>query len=153
MLFGKKALEDQQPFGLKRMSEEDFPEIYPATTSEWAAPLPGDEPGAAAIRPLLAKTQLERKPLRLAYDANRDGWSSDAFHAAVDTFGAAVSRSLLFLFRHDSSAGTHCGLACPMNVTAAQAWPHSGTAHHTSCWPAGPLPRRRWWLGRPRAGR
>lgn len=27
---------------------------------------------------------------RLAYDANRDGWSSEAFHAAVDTFGAAV---------------------------------------------------------------
>ena len=27
---------------------------------------------------------------RLAYDADRDGWSADAFHGAVDTFGAAV---------------------------------------------------------------
>jgi hypothetical protein len=27
---------------------------------------------------------------RLAYDANRDGWSAQAFHAGVDTYGAAV---------------------------------------------------------------
>ena len=27
---------------------------------------------------------------RLAYDADRDGWSAEAFHGAVDTFGAAV---------------------------------------------------------------
>lgn len=63
-LFGQKALADEQPFGLKRMSAEDFPEIYPATTTEFAAPVEGDSPAVAAFRPLLAKTQLERKPLR-----------------------------------------------------------------------------------------
>lgn len=54
----------REPFGLKRMSEEDFPEIYPATTTEFAAPVDSDTPDMAAFRPLLAKTQLERKQLR-----------------------------------------------------------------------------------------
>ncbi|GAB4820421.1 hypothetical protein N2152v2_007467 [Parachlorella kessleri] len=90
LFFGKKALEDQTPFGLKRMSAEDTPELYPATTTEFAAPVKADNPEVATFRPLLAKTQLERKPLRLAYNANKDGYTSEAFHAAVDTFGAAV---------------------------------------------------------------
>ena len=66
LFFGKKALEDQTPFGLKRMSAEDTPELYTATTTEFAAPVKADTPEVATFRPLLAKTQLERKPLRLA---------------------------------------------------------------------------------------
>ena len=86
-LFGKAALEDRTPMGLKRL---DNPEMYPATTTEFAAAVPGDSPEVAAFRPLLARTQLEARPLRLAYDANRDGWSAARFHEGCDTFGAAV---------------------------------------------------------------
>lgn len=39
---------------------------------------------------MLAQTSIEVDPLRLAYDADRDGWNSGAFHKAVNTFGAAV---------------------------------------------------------------
>jgi hypothetical protein len=66
LFFGKKALEDQTPFGLKRMSADEVPELYPATTTEFAAPLEGDSPDVAFFRPLLAKTQLERRTLRSA---------------------------------------------------------------------------------------
>lgn len=59
-------------------------------TDEWAAPLPGDAPEVAALRPLLVKTQLEAVSLRLAYDAARDGWSAAAFHERVNTFGAGL---------------------------------------------------------------
>lgn len=38
----------------------------------------------------MPQTQLERAPLRLAYDADRDGWSAAAFHQAVDGYGAAL---------------------------------------------------------------
>ncbi|KXZ47530.1 hypothetical protein GPECTOR_34g689 [Gonium pectorale] len=57
-----------------------------------AAPVPGDErdPTIVALRPLLARTQLESRPLRCAYDAEADGWSPAAFHAKVDGLGAAV---------------------------------------------------------------
>lgn len=89
-LFGKKALEDPTPGGLKRMTLEEQPEIYKATTDVFAALLESDEGLVRVIRPLLARTQLEKTPLRLAYDANRDGWTGKAFHAKVDSFGAAV---------------------------------------------------------------
>ena len=62
----------------------------PAVTDQFAAPLPGDGDDVAALRPLLAQTQLESAPLRMAYDADEDGWTPDAFHAAVDSFGAAL---------------------------------------------------------------
>jgi hypothetical protein len=75
---------------MKRMSAEDFPEMYPACTDEWAPPLEGDSPDVAPLRPLLAKTQLAAEPLRLAYDAERDGWSAEAFHERVNTFGAGL---------------------------------------------------------------
>jgi hypothetical protein len=36
-------------------------------------------------------SQQPAAPLcRLAYSANENGWSAAAFHAAVNTFGAAV---------------------------------------------------------------
>ncbi|PRW18377.1 Interferon-induced 44 family [Chlorella sorokiniana] len=89
-LFGRAALEDPTPGGLKRLSDEAAKELYPATTDEWAEPLAGDGPDVAALRPLLAQTQLERAPLRLAFDADRGGWSATAFHQAVDGYGAAL---------------------------------------------------------------
>ena len=88
-LFGRAALEDPTPGGLKRLSDEAAKELYPATTDQWAEPLPGDGPDMAVLRPLLAQTQLESAPLRLAYDADSDGWTPDAFHA-VDGFGATL---------------------------------------------------------------
>lgn len=69
---------------------ERWPEQYAAVLDEVAAPLAGDEGVALRVRPLLARTQLEARPLRVAYDAARDGWSPAAFHGAVDASGAAV---------------------------------------------------------------
>lgn len=45
---------------------------------------------AAMVRPLLKQTQLEYRPLQLAYDANRDGYNALHFHKKVDGKGAAV---------------------------------------------------------------
>jgi len=83
----RELMEDPAPMGMQRI---DKPEMYPATTEAAAAPVAGDTPEAARLRPLLAGTQLEEVPLRLAFDAERDGWSAAAFHAGVDTFGAAL---------------------------------------------------------------
>lgn len=65
-IFGKAALEDRKPFGLQRMSDESMNELYPATTTEFADPVPTDDPEMALFRPLLAKTRLAALPLRLA---------------------------------------------------------------------------------------
>ncbi|CAL8463201.1 g2735 [Coccomyxa elongata] len=89
-VFGKKALQAAEPFGMKRMSDEAYNEQSVATTTEFAVPVPGDSPEVALFRPLLAKTRLETKPLRLAYSAEKDGWNARAFHAAVNAYGAAV---------------------------------------------------------------
>ena len=50
----------------------------------------GDSADVAVFRPLLAQTQLEAKPLRLAYDATRHGWAAATLHRGVNTFGACV---------------------------------------------------------------
>lgn len=76
--------------GMKRMSEDAIKELYPATTDTWAEPVSTDDEEMALIRPMLAQTSIESVPLRLAYDAERDGWTPEAFHTAVNTFGAAV---------------------------------------------------------------
>lgn len=76
--------------GLKRLSEDAAKELYPATTDEWAKPVKGDDLEESVLRPMLAKTSIEQSPLRLAYDAEKDGWNAEAFHQAVNTFGAAV---------------------------------------------------------------
>ncbi|CAD7701464.1 unnamed protein product [Ostreobium quekettii] len=89
-IFGQKSLADREPFGLKRLTAEGTPELYPAVTDEWADAVDGDGPDVAVIRPMLARTQLEKKALRCAYDANRDGWTASAFHDRLNTFGAAV---------------------------------------------------------------
>lgn len=63
-IFGKGALEDRKPFGMQRMSEESMHELYPATTTEFADPVPSDAAEVALFRPLLAKTRLQTLPLR-----------------------------------------------------------------------------------------
>lgn len=42
------------------------------------------------IRPLLAKTNLQFRPLQLAYSGSRDGWNPKAFHTKVDRKGPAL---------------------------------------------------------------
>lgn len=70
MLFGKKALESREPFGMKRLSAEDAPEMFPATLDEWADPVEGDSPEVATIRPLLAGTRVRTLPLRYKHPAS-----------------------------------------------------------------------------------
>lgn len=78
------------PGGLKRLSDEASKELYPAVTDAFAQPLDGDSEDVALLRPLLAQTQLESVPLRLAFDSSRDGWAASAFHERVDGFGATL---------------------------------------------------------------
>lgn len=76
--------------GMKRFGKDRFPEQYPATKTEFADPLVGDSKDAALLRPFLKNTNLEKRALRLAFDANRDGWSARAFHKAVDKKGPSI---------------------------------------------------------------
>ena len=75
---------------------QEYPEQYPATYEllppSSLLPQDGDDPTGAlvAVRPLLKRTQLECRPLRIAYDANVHGWDAAAFHRRVDGCGAAV---------------------------------------------------------------
>lgn len=85
--FGAK---EKEPFGLKRFDRDRFPELYSATLDEFADPVEGDTEEMALFRPLLARTQLEKRSLQLVFDANRDGWESAAFHSCVDRRGASV---------------------------------------------------------------
>ena len=76
----------------KRRSE--YPEQYPATyellpPSSFLSEDDGDTT-LTTVRPLLKQTQLERRSLRVAYDAAVHGWDAPAFHAQVDGCGAAV---------------------------------------------------------------
>lgn len=95
--FGEKEAE---PFGLKRFDRDRFPELYPAPLDEFADPVASDTPEMALFRPLLARTQLQTRELKLVYDAQQDGWSSEAFHGRVDRLGASVvlARSSRALF-------------------------------------------------------
>lgn len=85
--FGAK---EEKPMGMDRFGPERFPEQYPAVKDEWADPLEGDDAEMAKIRPFLKNTNLERRGLKLTYDANRDGWDPISFHTAVDKKGGAV---------------------------------------------------------------
>lgn len=67
-----------------------------------AEPLEGDSDEVAIFRPLLAGTQLEKVPLRLAYDSAEHGWSARAFHQCVDGFGATLVVA-------DTEGGAICG--------------------------------------------
>jgi len=64
LFFGKP---EQEPMGLKRFGRERFPEQYPATTTEWALPLPEDSPEIAKLRPLLKNTNLEERYVAARY--------------------------------------------------------------------------------------
>lgn len=85
--FGAK---EKEPFGLKRFDRDRFPELYPATLDEFADPVEDDTEEMALFRPLLARTQLQKRSLQLVFDANRDGWESAVFHRCVDRRGASV---------------------------------------------------------------
>ncbi|EGB02723.1 hypothetical protein AURANDRAFT_68622, partial [Aureococcus anophagefferens] len=80
------------------MTDEEFeedrrsrwPEQYAAVLDEWAEPLASDDALLSRLRPLLARNQLTTRALELAYDAERDGWSAEAFHRGCDGRGACV---------------------------------------------------------------
>jgi len=85
--FGKK---EESPMGLKRFGRENFPEQYPAVVDEWADPVATDDSDMKLLRPLLKKTNLEFRGLKLTYSANHDGWSNIAFHNKVDKLGGGL---------------------------------------------------------------
>jgi len=89
MIFGKI---EEKPFGLERMTLEKFPDQYPADVSgKLAQPVDSDDAEAAKwVRPCMAQTALETRDFALLYDADRDGWNAQAFHAAVDRRGPGV---------------------------------------------------------------
>ena len=70
-LFGNKALGASEPFGMKRMSDEAYNEQSVATTTEFAEPVGGDSEEVARFRPLLARTRLEKLPLRCIPDTQQ----------------------------------------------------------------------------------
>lgn len=87
VFFGKK---EEAPMGMARFGQERFPEQYPAVKDEWAEPVETDDKEMQIIRPFLKNTNLERRGLKLSYDANRDGWNPITFHQLVDKKGGAV---------------------------------------------------------------
>lgn len=68
----------------------EFPEQYPATYELNDAVVNGDSGEAKIVRPVLMNTQLESRPLRVAYNAASQGWNARAFHKAVDGKGASI---------------------------------------------------------------
>ncbi|WPT13574.1 hypothetical protein PSENEW3_00001412 [Picochlorum sp. SENEW3] len=99
-IFGRQALETDESFGLKRMNAEDTPELFPATVDEFAEPLPEDTGDVRYYRKLLKNTQLEKIPLELVFDSDKDGFSMESFGQKVYTMGA----SLLVATIKDSNA-------------------------------------------------
>ena len=80
--------EEGEVAGLARTA--GAPDTYPATKTEFAAPVAGDGTEEALLRPLLKNTNLEFLPLRKAYDAKRDGWTAAKWHAKVDKTGPCL---------------------------------------------------------------
>jgi hypothetical protein len=68
----------------------EFPEQYPATYEMSDAIVSGDTSEAKVVRPLMKNTQLESRPLRVAYNSATQGWNAQAFHKALDGKGASV---------------------------------------------------------------
>lgn len=76
---------------MRRLEGAALAEQYPATVDVFAEELKGfDAAEVAPIRRLLKNTRLEKVPLELAFDADRDGWSCESFLAKVATRGANV---------------------------------------------------------------
>lgn len=86
-LFGKQALQDQNPGGLARL---DNPEMYYAPVDKFAEPLPSDTGDIRHYRQLLADTQLEKTPLVKVFDTEVDGWGMEAFGKRLYTLGATL---------------------------------------------------------------
>lgn len=99
----KRFLPTPDDMGLDRINVDNSPEQYYCTKTRWASPVPGDDEAVRLFRPALAQTNFEKKALRLAYDANRDGWSASAFHSKVDEKGPAV------VFARSQSGGVFGG--------------------------------------------
>ncbi|KAJ8601856.1 hypothetical protein CTAYLR_002665 [Chrysophaeum taylorii] len=73
------------------MTVETAPDQYPAELRVRADPVASDDPECAQwVRPTLKQTGLEKRPLKLAYDAASDGFTPYAFHRAVDRLGPGV---------------------------------------------------------------
>jgi len=87
----KRFLPTPEDVGLTQFTKDTLPEKFPATTTELASLLPSDnDENKRLIRPTLAQTNLERRPLVLAFDAKKDGWTAKAFHAKLDRKGPSV---------------------------------------------------------------
>lgn len=89
-----KFLPTPEDIGLTRFTPTNRPENFPCVKDRWAEVLPEDtkanDKDMLLIRQVLAATNLETRPLKLAYDANKDGWKSSVFHSKVDKLGPAV---------------------------------------------------------------
>jgi hypothetical protein len=70
--------------------QQQYPEQYPAAYEISDIQVSSDKADAKLVRPLMKQTQLESRPLRVAYDARSQGWNPQAFHRAVDGQGAAI---------------------------------------------------------------
>ena len=85
------AMPKPQQVGLSRYTEDSLPENYPATKKEWAVLTEYDkDEDMQLIRPLLARTNLVDRKLKLAFYSKRDGLSKEKFHSKVDGKGPAV---------------------------------------------------------------
>ena len=86
-----RFLPKPEDVGLTRFTVDSLPEKFPCTKTEFAVLLASDtDDNTKLIRPLLKQTNLEFRPLKLAYSAQRDGWKASTFHAQVDKKGPAV---------------------------------------------------------------
>jgi TLD len=88
----KKLLPTPEDIGLTRFTKESLPEKYPAIKDVYAEILPSDtsDEQMKLVRQVLAQTNLERRPLVLAYSAKLDSFKASAFHQKVDKKGPAV---------------------------------------------------------------
>ncbi|KAA8496999.1 hypothetical protein FVE85_0728 [Porphyridium purpureum] len=83
---------EKTPFGLARFDRDKFPELWPAELEEQADPVEGDEkdPDLQLIRPMMARTSLQTRPMECVFDAEVHGWKAASFHRCVDKRGPAV---------------------------------------------------------------
>ena len=107
------------------------PDTYPATKTEFAAPVAGDDAEMAVLRPLLKNTNLELLNLRLVYDANRDGWDPGAFHGGVDAQGPC-------LVVCETAGGCVCGGYAPKGFAGIGEY-RGSIAAFLFTWPDGDL--------------
>jgi hypothetical protein len=130
--------------GLKRISDEAAKELYPATVTEWASLLASDSGEIETIRPLLAQTSIERQQLRLAFDADQDGWNADAFHDKVNMYGAAV---VIAQTEGGAVLGGYNPQGTPLSLPLAMVVHRLWTVDHQSQWfPHAGNTRSAWYV-------